>query len=304
MEPAKPGSRVGWQIAGITAMMGAIFIFFQLLPDLAPERPVTFLREAVGDPSPELCDATELGFTRVSQGRSPLVMRVFSAAEPTAGEETRLLLSLTTPGGRPVRYEELQETHTEKFHLLIIDPTLEDYHHVHPAPTEVAGEYAFSFTPGRAGAYRLFADILPAATGRPVQAVADVTVGGEGRSTRAEFSNQAGVGNYRLEIASPPDGLAARKPALISLKMRHEEGKAVELEPVMGAFAHMVAFDRDRTGFAHMHPVQEGVDIELEPSAPELGFLFYAPVAGTYTVWAQIKIDGEEIFAPFTVAVR
>jgi hypothetical protein len=33
---------------------------------------------------------------------------------------------------RPVTFDDLKEAHTRKLHLLIIDESLADYHHVHP----------------------------------------------------------------------------------------------------------------------------------------------------------------------------
>ena len=39
-----------------------------------------------------------------------------------------------------------------------------------------------------------------------------------------------------------------------TFKARDESGMSLKLRPVMGAHAHMVAFDWERKGFAHLHP--------------------------------------------------
>ena len=74
---------------------------------------------------------------------------------------------------------------------------------------------------------------------------------------------------------------------------------AVPLEPVMGAFAHLVAFDRARSGFAHLHPAQ--ADLTQRPDAlhPQLDFKLTIPRAGRYVIWAQVNLAGSERFAPF-----
>ncbi len=292
------------RILRITAVMAGIYVFFHLLPDFAPERPAAFLRQVTGDASPELCDFSSLGFTQVTQLRSPLVMRLLPRSSLTPGEEARVKLALSRPGGKPVAYEDLQETHTEKFHLLIIDPTLEDYHHKHPEPTAVPGEFVFTFTPQKGGNYRFFADLVPVATGRPVQAVADLLVSGTGENGERSLSLDSTVDDYHFVMRPPVGGVRARKPGLISLEVRNTvAGQPVLLEPVMGAYAHLVAFDSERSGFAHMHPVKEGLDLELDNTAPELDFMFFAEEPGVYTVWAQVKIAGRERLAPFVLEV-
>src|SRR5580704_16748290 len=60
-----------------------------------------------------------------------------------------------------VTEDQLETVHTQKFHLLLIDPTMTDYQHVHPQPTSVPGIYSFTFTPKLPGGYRAWADITP-----------------------------------------------------------------------------------------------------------------------------------------------
>ena len=41
---------------------------------------------------------------------------------------------------------------------------------------------------------------------------------------------------------------------MIQFTAVNEQGDDLPLRPVMGAFAHMVAFETDLKGFAHLHP--------------------------------------------------
>jgi hypothetical protein len=86
-------------------------------------------------------------------------------------------VGLKTGSGKPVAPEDLLVTHTRRLHLLIVDPSLSDYQHVHPDSTGKPGEWAFSFTPRLSGTYRVFGDFTPAATGRGLYSSVDVTVG-------------------------------------------------------------------------------------------------------------------------------
>ena len=75
------------------------------------------------------------------------------------------------------------------------------------------------------------------------------------------------------------------------------------MEPVMGAFAHLVAFDEARSGFAHLHPAEEDLTIKPDALRPELNFKITIPKAGRYVIWAQVKLGGREEFAPFPLEV-
>ncbi len=293
------------RIARITVLMAGIFAFFLWLPDLAPERPETLLRKVTGDPSPELCDVESLGFIRVNANRSPLVMRLVPSGPAKAGEEVTVTIALQRPGGVPVTFNDLAIIHERKFHLLIIDPGLRDYHHEHPEPGVVPGEYTVSFTPKYGGVYRFFADLVPLATARPVQAVADLEVAGHEEAPVESRSVETTVDDFTFRFVKPPEKLRAGKAALVRLETRDAVGDdPVKLEPIMGAYAHMVAFDSERSGFAHMHPVREGTGFELDPLAPGLDFIFYADEPGRYAVWAQVQIAGRERFAPFVIEIR
>ena len=94
-----------------------------------------------------------------------------------------------------------------------------------------------------------------------------------------------------------------RVPADLKLTLTNEGGGNVPLQPVMGAFAHLVAFDADRSGFAHLHPME--VDLLAPPDAvhPQLNFKVTIPESGRYVIWAQVNLGGTEVFRPFPIEV-
>ena len=74
------------------------------------------------------------------------------------------------------------------------------------------------------------------------------------------------------------------------------------METVMDAYAHLVAFDQARSGFAHLHPLgsEPGAPtIHPDQTRPRLSFRVTIPNAGVYVIWAQVKLGGRERFAPF-----
>ena len=187
-------------------------------------------------------------------------------------------------------------------HLLIVDPTLEDYQHVHPEPGKRPGEWVFTLTPQRAGVYRIFADFTPVATGRGLYGVVELNVPGSvarlARSPNLTYT----VGEFEFTLAAAQP-FRAGQPIDLGFRVSQRGGGATQLQPVMGAFAHLVAFDEGRSGFAHLHPAQVDLTQALDPVRPELTFKLTIPQPGRYVIWSQVMIAGQEIFAPFWIDV-
>ena len=89
-------------------------------------------------------------------------------------------------------------------HLLIVDPSLDDYQHVHPRPGRRPGEWDFSFRPRFGGAYRIFADFTPVATNRGLYSETEMSVAGPPSPVAAGSqapSWSAPRGRYRFELS-------------------------------------------------------------------------------------------------------
>ncbi len=295
------------QVLWMTAIAVALFLVLRWVPGaVSPERPGQFLAAAgATDERVELCDVSNLGFSLVNDRVSPVRLHAKPLQPPVPGEPVEVLLSVETPGGKPITFDDIRETHEEMIHLLIVDPGLGDYHHKHPEPAGVDGEYRFSFTPGAGGEYFLFAEFTSARTGRPVHSVTGLTVPGEVRELARRESREGTVGDYVFELVDSGDGYRARRPQELRLRVSHREnGREVTLDPIMGEYAHVVGFDPERSGFIHMHPLRQGTGYTLDSRHPEIGFMLQVPRPGFYKIWAQLKIDGREVFVPFGVNVE
>lgn len=290
------------QIILITVVALALYVVVRLLPTGSNLNHMDFRMEGKG--ALEFCDPANPQFIPVVAVRSPVVVTLQADREPARDQEIRFTLKLATASGKPVAPEDLIVAHTRKLHLLIVDPTLNDYQHVHPEPGRRPGEWVFTLTPQRAGTYRVFADFTPAATQRGLYASADFTVPGTVATVVREPNTTAQVARFNFELVTPPSFQAGK---VADLKFRIEsQGRdkvPVPLQPVMGAFAHLVAFDEARSGFAHLHPNE--TDLSRPPDAlrPELNFKVTIPAPGRYVIWAQVNLGGSEVFVPFWVDV-
>lgn len=294
------------QVLLITAGAVAIFLIFRWLPTGTNLSHMDFRVDPRAKNAIEFCDPLNPQFIPVVTMRSPVTMTVRLPEQPAAGRRVEGHLTLRTGSGKPIAPEDLQVMHTRKLHLLIVDPTLADYQHVHPEPSRTAGEWSFSFTPTRAGVYRVFADFTPSATLRGLYASSDVSVAGANAppgivttATDRRLVRPVERSGVRFALIPSAQPIRAGQPVGLKFSMSRADGGAVPLEPVMGAFAHLVAFDEARSGFAHLHPSETDLSKRPDATTPELNFKLTIPRAGRYVIWAQVDVEGREVFVPF-----
>src|SRR5207237_38641 len=128
-------------------------------------------------------------------------------------------------------------------------------------------------------AYRVFADFTPAATGRGLYASADLQIAEESSGPKPKDVGKPGnvadptgrdsvisevaIEGYRFALRPAVNPIRAAQAADLRFVVTREGSGPVPLEPVMGAFAHLVAFDQGRSGFAHLHPLE--IDLRKPP---------------------------------------
>ncbi len=248
-------------------------------------------------------------FIYTKPGEPSVRMTATANAPVEAGKKIEVKVRMEKADKSPVLHADLIEMHTQPIHLLIEEPGLGDYHHEHPVPTKAPGEYVFSFTPAKTSPYRIWADIVPAATGVQELPFVDLPSAGKGGSiddTANRFTSSAGGFQFALSFNNGshlPTKAGQARPMGITVTAR--DGQPVtSLEPVMNAFAHLVGFYDDYQTVVHLHPT--GGDV-LNPAlrgGPALGFILYAPKAGFVRLYCQVSIGGRMLFAPFNLNVE
>ena len=290
------------QAAVITAGALVVFLGLRQIPTGTDLNHMDFRVESRGAGAIEFCDPLNPQFIPVVAMRSPVSMSVRTDAAPAAGREVRAVVSLRTSNGKVIAPADLVVTHTRRLHLLVVDPALGDYQHLHPEPGASPGEWTFRFTPRGGGTYRVFADFTPAATGRGLYASDDLVVSGPpvDAPRAAPAVEQHG---HRFALAVSPRPARAGRPLDLEFTVVRDGGGPVALEKVMDAYAHLVAFDAGRSGFAHLHPVEAPAGALPDPARINLRFKLTVPRAGLFTIWGQLNVAGREEFVPFRLEV-
>lgn len=212
------------------------------------------------------------------------------------GVEHTGFLRLSHANGQPVTADELAEVHTQKYHLLVVDSTLTDFHHLHPTPTHTPGLYAFHFTPRTGHDYVAWSDVV-LTDGRTAQLRSTIVGTAPALQTpapRAVTHGQVQHLHFALEQAAP---LRAGEPNLLRLQLRDDAGKPItQLTDYLGAKAHCVGFSMQGKTFLHSHAMDISPEGVLEiPVTP--------PSAGPMRIYIQLQYEGQEITMPLGVTV-
>ena len=277
-----------------------LFIFIRNLP----VEPCEFLHEETYNEEGELdyCGSDDTGFVDLSIRRWPMKIDFRPVNPVVMNQLAKFEIKIEKADGSPLTSSDVALSHTQKIHLLAVDESLNDYHHIHPiADSLFDGVWHFSLTPKYAGEYSVYLDFIPFKSPRRVLLSSSFKVNGDrasfqDRQENLEFSYE----DINFELIKDSKESTEEKK-IITLKAVDRKGKNVTFHPVMGAFAHMVAFDDEMNGFAHLHPISENVpSSENTTHTGPLSFGFTAPKYGIYRLWAQVKTTTEkEIFIPF-----
>ena len=274
-----------------------------------PVEPCDFLHEETYNLEGEIdyCGPGGAGFVDLSIRRWPMSLTFRPLDALVVDKPCRFEMNIKQADGSPLTGDDVALSHTRKIHLLAIDPSMDDYQHLHPEPDPLfKGIWRFTLIPRKAGKYKVYLDFIPIRSPRRVLLAASFDVAGEADvflpNTQPDFVTDNGR-TFSFQITeSDVNG----KNPLFTFSAIDENGNDLVLKPVMGAFAHVVAFEPSLNGFAHLHP------LEYEPpkSADDarygpLTFSFKSATSGSYRFWAQVKVgeDTEESFIPFDLKI-
>jgi hypothetical protein len=242
------------------------------------------------------------------------------------GEPVSLTLRLTEADGHPIAAQDLALNHDHLLHVMAVDAGLEDYTHAHPEP-QADGSFRLTFTPRLDRPYRLWAEFAlggeesadHAKGGHDgedgqdheghdheasTQAAVDLPVGtGAVPAFEAVQVLSAQAGDLRFQL-SLEGALRAGQPANVRLAVIDAQGQPFTgLEPLMGAFAHAVAFDSGATTMMHVHPEGAEPADAAARGGPVLAFVVEPEVAGPQRLFVQVRANGSDLTIPFTVVV-
>jgi P-type Cu+ transporter len=209
-------------------------------------------------------------------------------------------------------------SHEQPMHLIAVSRDLAQFQHVHPAPTGVAGEYTVDVTFPTAGSYILY-DEFTRRGGQDIVQRDELTVGAPSGAARLTEDRQPKLaGDMRVALQGAGNVQAGREAQLTFRLEDPTTGDGIaDLQPYLGAPAHVVILSEDAQSFAHTHGEAVGAGGAHSENGtagqtvgemrygPEIQFHYTFPHPGLYKVWGQFKThDDQVITADFVVRVN
>src|SRR5205085_3351022 len=179
------------------------------------------------------------------------------------------------------------------------------FQHVHPEFDIASGEFTLKYTFPSGGEYRIFLDTAPKGAGSQILLV-PLSVQGPAAPTPPPLTPseplQTSAGSLTIDIQASARPLKARTDQTLTLSFTAGGSPVTDIQPWLGAMAHLALINEDATTFVHTHP-QEAVPPAGQPKPHVLHFYTRFPKPGLYKGWAQFERGGEVLTAPFVVRV-
>jgi len=206
-------------------------------------------------------------------GHGSTVLRQLSPAVTRGSQEFRF--ALERDGERITDYD---VRHERELHLIVVRHDLTGFRHVHPTRGS-DGSWSVPLTFDAPGPYRVYADFAEAGEA-PQAVVHDVTVPGDydAREVSGPERRTAPAGADRVQVTGD---LEPGREAVLAFSVTDAGRPVTDLEPYLGAQAHLVLLRADDLSYLHVHP--EG---------DELAFATTVPGAGSYAAFLETKRDG------------
>ena len=205
--------------------------------------------------------------------------------KPAAGAATTISFRLNGDDGV---VKDFAEVHTKRMHTVLVRSDLAGYQHVHPEQgADGTWSTAVDLTPGP---WRLYADASPKIGDAALPVVLGVDFNVDGSFTPTALPGVAKTTKVdQFDVATSGEiGVAHSHPFTVSLSSGGQP--VTNLEPYLGAYAHLVAIKTDTLDYVHLHPVDQAVPGRL--AGPNVKFDAVVPADGTYRLFFQFSVDG------------
>ncbi len=221
---------------------------------------------------------------------------------PKSGEAVHLEISIISRETH-LAVADFDTVHERQLHFMIVSKDLSHFAHEHPVlGSNGKFELDTSFPTG--GDYHLFADAAPKGAGSIILADNMRIEGSPGTPVLGmEPRLTDTVDGAKLAIVEHLDKLEVGKTKPLHFTIQNSDsGTAItDLEPYLGAMAHLMLIHQDGVTFVHCHPD------ESDPANGKKGYLAFLvrfPKAGIYRSWLQFQRGGKVGTATFTLNVR
>jgi hypothetical protein len=207
----------------------------------------------------------------------------------------RLRLAVTNPSTRAI-VRRFSIVHERPLHLFLVSAGLEYFAHEHPVP-QGDGVFMIDVNLPKPGPYMAIAEFLP--EGGTPQTFQPMFTTGEAfaRPANPAIDNAPKIVDG-VRVSLDASGVRAGDSRALAFRIEDAaSGAAItDLEPYLGASAHLLLVPADLTEAVHGHPTEDA-------QGPAVSFAPLVPRAGRYKIWIQFQRAGHVSTAAFVIQV-
>lgn len=226
--------------------------------------------------------------------------------DPQPNQPTALRYLITDTGSGKVVTDFAIE-HEKAMHLVAVSQDLSQFQHIHPG-LEADDAWSVTTTFPETANYVLFDEF--SYNGQDVLDRRELNVGGASQKSASSLSPDVRPkteGGLTVSL-SAPETIKAGEDASFTVHVARDDQPVTDLEPYLGAPAHVVIVSSDTRDFAHTHGTVAGMESmnSAPPSSfgPDISFENIFPHAGLYKIWTQFTYQGNVVTVPFVVEVQ
>ena len=202
---------------------------------------------------------------------------------------------------------DFEVTHEQKLHVFVVSEDMSFFAHVHPDLTDATtGAWTLPFTFPQAGKYRLYADFKSTAQG-PTVTSSTIEVPGTAPAPQPLVADTAMTKTFeglKVTIATMPTTLGVGDAIITYTIADAATGAPVtDLQPYLGAMAHLFILNQDLTSMAHAHPRGPEVGADSR-GGPTVELHANLPKTGLYKLWAQFQRGGKIITTDWVLEAK
>lgn len=233
-----------------------------------------------------------------------------------ANKPVELIVTVRDSDGSVLR--DFVLSHERLMHFLLVSNDLQNFDHLHPKQNR-DGSFSVTHTFQYGGNYWLYADFVPSHEIGPSIERFDLWVKGDKSSDQELKSetNKTGKADGLVVSLKHDMPLHPKKEMQLSMLVTEEQtGKPVkDLQPYLGALAHIVIISQDGSEFLHTHPIEHAMadhghqshskhTASHQETDYQIGALTQFPNSGIYKMWVQLQRSNKVITVPFVLNVN
>jgi hypothetical protein len=239
----------------------------------------------------------------------------FQPAKPAvAGKPTVVSFTIKQPNGKAMTAFKTGSGPHTGVHLIVVRRDLATMIHTHPK-IGPDGKITQAMTFTEPGPYKVVVDVYPKSGPQPnFQLFSALRVAGDYKPKPLSGESSVVVDGYRFTLKGKPS-LRAIQAGALDITVTDPNGKPAKFTPWYGALAHAIFFRKGTLDYFHTHVCGQGTTgctsvlgstavtgSSTKPGLLKVGVL--VPVAGTWRLFVQAKVDGHILTAPFVLAVK